>query len=311
MQRTHYSFLILIFLIISFTGFGGNRQKKSVDSFALYNRYSGKVLGSGSQILANWKKTDDTDASIVYSGGWGTYRGNPGFQSTEHFATTNGASAKFTFTGVKARYYGYLRNDLDVAEIRVDGTFVAKVKCYTGSNYNAMLFETDLLPYGKHTLEVLSTGEQAADFEIIVDAFEYAENNELIVSVEQSTYSGSDLQKWEIIDKGSSYFQLINVANGKALTAGAASNANMIRLSEPTGANNQLWKKNDGNAFYNGLINKADSRFLDLFSASADDGIIAIQAGGNSSSYSQQWGIWNISTMISPIIPKHCWCVKN
>ncbi|MFA5330041.1 MAG: glycoside hydrolase family 2 TIM barrel-domain containing protein [Prolixibacteraceae bacterium] len=305
MQRTHNSFLILIFLIISFTTLGGNRQKKSDDSFALYNRYSGKVLGSGSQILANWKKTDDTDASIVYTGGWGTYHGNPGFQSTEHFATTQGASAKFTFTGVKARYYGYLRNDLDVAEIRVDGNFVAKVKCSTGSNYNAMLFETNLLPYGKHTLEVLSTGEQAADFEIIVDAFEYAENNELIVSVEQSTYSGSDLQKWKIVDQDLSYFQLINVGNGKALTAGTATNANMVQLSDPTGASNQLWKKNDGNAFYNGLINKADSRFLDLFSASADDGVIAVQAGGNSSSDSQQWGIWDISTMISPISPKY------
>ncbi len=305
MQRTHNSFLILIFLIISFTTLAGTRQKKSDDSFALYNRYSGKVLGSGSQILANWKKTDDTDASIVYSGGWGTYRGNPGFQSTEHFATTKGASAKYTFTGVKARYYGYLRNDLDVAEIRVDGTFVAKVKCYTGSNYNAMLYETDLLPYGEHTLEVLSTGEQAADFEIIVDAFEYAANNELIVSVEQSTYSGSDLQKWKMVDQGLSYFQLINVANGKALTAGAASNANMVQLSDPTGASNQLWKKNDGNAFYNGLINKADSRFLDLFSASGDDSIIAVQAGLNSSSDRQQWGIWDISTMISPITPKY------
>lgn len=305
MRHTHQLILILIFLMTSFITFEGTAQTNPDGTFALYNRSSGKVLGSGSQILANWKKTDDTDVAVVYSGGWGTFRGNPGYRGTEHFATTKGASAKFTFTGVKARYYGFLRNDLDVAEIRVDGVFVAKVKCFTGSSYDAILFETELLPYGKHTLEVLSTGEQAADFEIIIDAFEYAENNEFILSAEQNEYSGSDLQKWKIVDKGSSYFQLINVANGKALTAGTVTNANMIQLSDPTGAGNQLWKKNEGNAYYNGLINKADSRFLDLFGSSNAAGVIAVQAAGSSSSASQQWGIWDLSTMISPVAPKY------
>ena len=305
MKHTHKLLLSLTFLIVFCNLFEGINKAFAADVFTIYNQYSGKVLGSGGEILTTWKKTDDTDGTIVYTGGWDTFRGNPGYQSTEHFATTKGASAKFTFTGVKARYYGYLRNDLDVAEIRVDGTSVAKVKCYTGSSYNAMLFETDLLPYGKHTLEVLSTGEQAADFEIIIDAFEYAENAESVVSVEQNTYSGSNLQKWKIVDQGSSYFQLINVANGKALTAGAATNANIVQLTEVTGDANQLWKKNDGNAFYNGLINKADSRFLDLFSVSTDDGVIAVQSPGNSSSVTQHWGIWNISTMVSQVAPKY------
>ena len=280
-------------------------KTSSDEALYIYNQYSGKVLGVGDQILSTWKKLDDKDSRIEYSGGWGTFQGNPGYLETEHYSTTKRATAKLTFTGVKARYYGYLRGDLDVAEIRVDGKFVAKINCSEGTRFDAMLYETAMLPFGEHTLEILSTGDQATDYEIIIDAFEYAENDESVLSVEQNSYIGENSQKWTMVDKGASYFQLINVENGKALTAGSVGNDKIVRLAEPVNSDNQLWKKNEGGAYYNGLVNKVDSRFLDLMSSSAADSVICVQANEDSSSASQKWGIWSVDQKIEAVTPQY------
>ena len=202
---------VMFLLLINFRAKAGNPH-------IIYNKNSGKVLTAGDSILANWKKVDDNDASITYSGGWSTFQGNPGFNGTEHYCTTKGASAKFTFTGVKARYYGYLRGDLDIAEIRVDGKYITKVNCSYGNEYDVVLYETELLPYGTHTLEVLSTGEKAPDYEIIIDAFEYAESNETILSLKQTEYNGSDAQRWKVIPVDDTHFQLVNQAKNLAIS---------------------------------------------------------------------------------------------
>lgn len=305
MTRSQKSILILTFLTSFFSVFEGISQTIPGEPSFIYNKFSGKVLGVGEEILANWVKLDDTNDAVTYTGGWETFRGNPGFKATEHYATTKGASAKFTFTGVKARYYGYLRGDLDIAEIRVDGEFVANVNCYQGTAYDVMLFETALLPYGEHTLEVLSTGERATDYEIIIDAFEYAKDTVQVLSVEQKTFTGDATQSWTAVDKGNSYFQLINAENGKALTAGSAGNDRIVRLADPDDSDNQLWKKNAGDSYYSGLVNKADSRLLDLKEESTAEGVICNQADENSSSNTQQWGVWSISNKTDIVTPKY------
>ncbi len=120
---------------------------------------------------------DDDDASISYSGTWGTWSGNPGYNQTEHYSETTGSTATFTFTGTKARYYGFKRDDLGYAEILVDGQSVDTVDCYSSvGQYFALLYETPLLTSGTHTLAVRVTGTQNASSsgtEIIVDAFGY------------------------------------------------------------------------------------------------------------------------------------------
>lgn len=124
----------------------------------------------------NWTKVDDDAPSVVYSGNWGGYYGNPGYQNTEHFCQVAGGTATYTFTGNQARYYGFRRDDLGIANIYVDGVFKAGVDCYSASpQFNQMLFQTAMLPYGTHTLMVQASGNKNAassSLEIIVDAME-------------------------------------------------------------------------------------------------------------------------------------------
>lgn len=168
--------------------------------YAIRNRYSGKYLdvagastadganiwqwsgtgGSNQQWrllpTGNWTKVDDNDASIAYSANWGGYFGNPGYQNTEHFCQVAGGTATYTFTGNQARYYGFLRNDLGIANIYVDGVLKASIDCYSANaQFNQLLFQTAMLTSGSHTLQVQASGNKNAassSFEIIADAFE-------------------------------------------------------------------------------------------------------------------------------------------
>ena len=128
-------------------------------------------------VATTWTKVDDTDASIAYSSGWGTYTGNGGYLNTEHYVPLAGATATFTFTGTKARFYGFKRYDLGNAEISVDGIVVDTIDCYNSSQLvNQMLYETAALTSGSHTLKVKCTGTKnasASSYQTIVDAFEY------------------------------------------------------------------------------------------------------------------------------------------
>ena len=124
----------------------------------------------------NWTKVDDNDSSVAYSANWGGYYGNPGYQNTEHFCQTAGGMATYTFTGNQARYYGFLRNDLGIANIYVDGVLKASVDCYSANGqFNQLLFQTAMLSSGTHTLMVQASGNKNAassSIEIIADAFE-------------------------------------------------------------------------------------------------------------------------------------------
>jgi hypothetical protein len=124
-----------------------------------------------------WIKVDDNHPNVSYSSGWGVYTGNPGYQNTEHYSETTGSVATFTFIGTQARFYGFKRNDLGYAEISVDDVVKASIDCYGGSTaYNTILYQTDPLPSGTHTLKVKVAGTRngsSAGIEVICDAFEY------------------------------------------------------------------------------------------------------------------------------------------
>jgi beta-glucanase (GH16 family) len=129
-----------------------------------------------------WTKVDDGHASISYSAGWGTYVGNPGYMGTEHYSWTTGAVATFSFTGTKARYYGFKRNDLGYADIYVDSVFQTSIDCYNSSGmYDVLLYETAELSHGPHTLAVEVSGTYnpastvPSEPEINIDAFEYSQ----------------------------------------------------------------------------------------------------------------------------------------
>jgi len=266
----------------------------------IYNKNSGKVLSVGQPINATWKKIDDTNTSfITYSGGWGTWTGNPGYQNTEHYATGLSSGAKFTFTGVKARYYGFLRSDLDIAQVKIDGQFVQYIDCHYGSQFDVLLYETPLLTYGLHTLEVLPTGKAASDFEIIVDAFEYATSDIMVPSVIQTTYTGDITQKWIIQKPNGVDLQLINKSNNLAITIIDVTKPDIIvlGLESPSSENKQLWKTANSDVNYQTLCNQASIGYMDITGAALQDSVTArqnVQRAGTS----QEWGIWDTTLLV-------------
>jgi hypothetical protein len=136
------------------------------------------LAGAGPPPTATWTKVDDGDAAVTYSGtDWGSWSGNGGYLNSEHFSETTSAVATLSFTGTKVRFYGFKRDDLGYAEILVDNVLKATVDCYNaGRLVDQLLYETETLPMGPHTLKVRVKGTKIAaslGTEVIVDAFVY------------------------------------------------------------------------------------------------------------------------------------------
>jgi hypothetical protein len=83
--------------------------------------------------------------------------------------------ATYSFTGTKARYYGFKRNDLGYADILVDDIQVASIDCYAAtSQFDVLLYETSALTSGSHTLKIRVDGTKngsSSGTEVICDAF--------------------------------------------------------------------------------------------------------------------------------------------
>jgi hypothetical protein len=123
---------------------------------------------------------DAASASVTYSGNWGTWSGNPGYQKTEHFTEQAESSATFAFTGDRVWFYGFKRSDLGTAEILLDGEYVTTVDEYgSAANYFVGLYDSGPLDPGHHTLTVRATGDRnsaSTGTEIIVDGFGYVDS---------------------------------------------------------------------------------------------------------------------------------------
>lgn len=130
-----------------------------------------------------WNKSDDIDSSVSYSNGWYVGTGNTTFyQGTEHHSNVKNAEVTYTFDGTQAKFFGSKNSSSGIADIYVDGKFAKKVDCYSATEQNnALLYETDLLPAGKHTLTVKVNGgknKKSKDTMVYVDAFMSSDSEE-------------------------------------------------------------------------------------------------------------------------------------
>lgn len=126
-----------------------------------------------------WIKVDDRNASVSYDTNWGEWPSDPSYNTTVNFSEITGASVTYNFEGTKVKFYGFKRNDLGFADIYIDDVLQTSVDCYgVESEPDVLLYESDELDYGSHTLKVVVSGsknESSSGTEIIVDAFEYYE----------------------------------------------------------------------------------------------------------------------------------------
>jgi len=95
-----------------------------------------------------------------YAGTWSSGTGAEKFKATDHFSSTVGSSATFTFTGAQARIYGALAPQHGIAEVDVDGVLAARVDLYAQTRVDqALLFTTPALASGTHRVKMVVTGD--------------------------------------------------------------------------------------------------------------------------------------------------------
>jgi hypothetical protein len=123
------------------------------------------------------KRFEDTDPSVVYSGpGWrpDVYAALSNGQATD--SDQAGAQATFTFTGTSVSWIGGRWVEEGIAQVFLDGSFVAQVDTYSKTKeVQVPLFTALNLANTSHTLTVAPTGQKnvASNLAfVIVDAFD-------------------------------------------------------------------------------------------------------------------------------------------
>src|SRR5207245_320158 len=103
---------------------------------------------------------EDTDPAVSYTGAW-THGTDPRASSgTYAEAQTAGATGTFSFTGTGVRWNGLLNTNSGIARVSVDGVFKGEVDTYAPSFQLAVVFASDVLPRGAHTLTIEVTGSR-------------------------------------------------------------------------------------------------------------------------------------------------------
>jgi len=287
-------------------------------------------IASSNESMVGWVKVDDDDPNVTYSAGWGTYYGNPGYLGTEHYSEVNDSEATYSFTSTNARYYGFLRDDLGIAEIYVDGVPQTTIDCYSrNASYDVLLYETDTLSYGPHTLKVRVTGDKhqhppSKGFEIVCDAFAYYKlpddfgsfdsstdyrfvnrhtGKALTVSgspkttpgaqIKQYLYAGDTSQKWQLNEPVPTYHTITSLASGQLMDIDGNSTsegANVVQ-NPADGGPAQKWQLyNTGSGFY-GMLNANSNLLAGIQNSSFADAAPAIQQP-DYDYISQQWLIF-------------------
>jgi hypothetical protein len=146
---------------------------------------SGAVTVTVSQTATRF---EDTDLSIVYTDGvtapgqpagwWHGSRSRTWSNKTASFNRSQGAQARFSFTGTTVRWIGFLAPWAGIARVYVDDVFVTELDLYQPAEQTqAVVFSRTGLTYGPHSVTVESTGRKNAssvDYAVVVDAFDVA-----------------------------------------------------------------------------------------------------------------------------------------
>lgn len=152
---------------------------------------------------------DDASPEIVYTGAWTHADPSASYTSgdlfgTESFTAAAGAKAELTFTGTGVGLYSAKAANLGIVKIYVDGKAAGTVDLYgPGKTPAQLVFRSEELAYGKHTVTVECTGTKNADSSgthALVDAFQVV-SSVIDDASAQVVYAGS----WTHADASASW----------------------------------------------------------------------------------------------------------
>lgn len=122
-----------------------------------------------------WTVINQTDPSISWVQYWWYYAGSQFFNGDCTYTNINNASATFPFNGTTGRVIGTKRYDCGIMDVYVDNVYKTTIDCYSPTEDNQqILFETEILSLGNHSIKVVVTGQKNAsssDDTIILGGF--------------------------------------------------------------------------------------------------------------------------------------------
>jgi hypothetical protein len=104
------------------------------------------------------------EAEFEYVGDWCHSTANAETEGTNSYCTDPGAVANLRFTGTRVRFYAVSGPNHGIAAVSVDGGEEQLADMYsTQRTLGALLYQSPVLPAGRHTLSVRVTGEKNPD----------------------------------------------------------------------------------------------------------------------------------------------------
>jgi hypothetical protein len=111
-------------------------------------------------------RLNDTDSAIAYSGfSYSSGRGLGDYQDDIHYATANGSTASYTFTGTGIQVYGEQYTDQGNIGITIDGGTQQVISTLPGDgtrHANVAVYTSGTLASGTHTIVVTKLSGQYA-----------------------------------------------------------------------------------------------------------------------------------------------------
>ncbi len=101
----------------------------------------------------DWCRVDECSSQVTFAGKWQIVEGDQYYMGSEMLSVDDQASATFSFEGSRVAAFGTLDNSFGEFDIYIDGEFVETIRLSWGGS-NRMIYQSDVLPYGKHTLEM-------------------------------------------------------------------------------------------------------------------------------------------------------------
>ena len=137
-----------------------------------------RVMVDAFDVIAPGLRSQETDPAVSYSGTWTHGNLNRTWsEGTASVSGTAGARASFTFNGSEVRWVGFRAARTGIANVYLDGVFVAEVDTYAAGaeGYQSTAYTIQGLAPGTHTLVIEATGRRnpaATNNYVVVDAFD-------------------------------------------------------------------------------------------------------------------------------------------
>jgi hypothetical protein len=139
-----------------------------------------RVVVDAFDVTAPGQRSQETDPAVAYSGSWVQGNRNRTWsEGTAAVSNTPGSRASFSFSGTEVRWVGFRAARTGIANVYLDGVFVAEVDTYAAGaeGYQATAYTLSGLAPGAHTLVIEATGRRnpaATNNYVVVDAFDVA-----------------------------------------------------------------------------------------------------------------------------------------